>query len=154
MGGGIDVPGSQRSADHLPELAQPGRHLRLLVLGGCCTVVRSSPTAYRLLRPALAWLSCSGVMHAPSNVAQSSRASRKSALRKSAPVRSTSVRSASLRFALLKSAALRSAAARLTSPKLASLKSIPFSSIAVSGCSSLHLFHIVALPCFSRSNCC
>src|SRR5229473_1607364 len=146
MGGGIDVPGSQRSADHLPELAQPGRHLRLLVLGGCCTVVRSSPTSYRLLRPALAWLSCSGVMNAPSNVAQSSRASRKSALRKSAALRSAAARLALLRFALsrsapLKSAPLRSAAASLTSPRLASLTSIPFSSIAVSGCSSLHLFH-------------
>src|SRR5439155_745890 len=105
MGGGIDLPGAQRRADHLLELAQPGRHPGLLVPGGCCTVVavrralRSSSTSYRLSPLTLAWLSCSGVMSAPSNRAQSSL-------------------------------------------------------IAVSGCSALHLFQVVATSCFNRSNCC
>src|SRR6266699_1554271 len=146
--------------------------------------MRSSSASYRLSRPTLAWLSCSGVMSAPSNVAQTSRASHKSAPRRSAPVRSAAMRFAPrksavlrstparlaplklapasialLRFALLrstplKSARLRSAPARLTSPRLASLKSTPFSSIGVSGCSSLHVFQIVAPPCFNRSRCC
>src|SRR5436309_7757630 len=195
MGGGIDLPGAQRRADHLPELAQPGRHPGLLVPGGCCTVVavrralRSSSTSYRLSPLTLAWLSCSGVMSAPSNRAQSSRASRKFAPWRLAPARSASLRLASLRSAWLKSAALRSAAARvaplklapaslallrfallrsallksaplrsaparLTSPRLASLKSAPFSLIAVSGCSALHMFQVVATSCFNRSNCC
>src|SRR6516225_9429683 len=39
----------------------------------------SLSTAYRLAGPTLAWLSCSEVMSAPSNIASSSRASRKSA---------------------------------------------------------------------------
>src|SRR6266567_3046954 len=111
--------------------------------------MRSSSASYRLSRPTLAWLSCSGVMSAPSNVAQTSRASHKSPPRRSAPARS-----ALLRSTPLKSARLRSAPARLTSPRLASLKSTPFSSIGVSGCSSLHVFQIVAPPCFNRSSCC
>src|SRR5216684_6243256 len=151
--------------------------------------MRSSSASYRLSRPTLALLSCSGVMSASSNVAQSSRASRKFAPRRSAPARLASLRSASLRFAPRKSAALRStparfaplklapasrvllrfallrstllksvrprpAPARLTSPRLASLKSMPSSSIGVSGCSSLHVFQVVATPCFNRSSCC
>src|SRR6266536_4751214 len=39
MGGDIDLPGAQRRVDHLPELAQPGRHPGLLALEGRCTVV-------------------------------------------------------------------------------------------------------------------
>src|SRR6266566_817878 len=178
MGGGIDLPGAQRRADHRPELAQPGRHPGLLVPGGCCPVVaarialRSSSISYRLSPSTLAWLSCSGVMSTPSTRAQYSRASRKFAPCRLAPARSASLRLAWLksaalrsaaarlaplksvpsslallrfawlRSALLKSAPLRSASARLTSPRLASLKSTPFSLIAVSGCSALHMFQV------------
>src|SRR6266550_3237862 len=147
MGGGIDSPGAQRRPDHLSELAQPGRHPGHLVRRGCCSVVaarralRSSLTSYRLSPPTLAWLRSAALRSAAARVAPL----------KSAPASLALLKFALLRSALLKLAPLRSAPARLTSPRLASLKSTPFSLIAVSGCSALHLFQVVATSCFNRS---
>src|SRR6266566_8746950 len=109
-----------------------------------CKLAPARSAYLRLASLRLAWLKSAALRSAAARLASL----------KSSPASLAFLRFSLLRSALLKSAPLRSAPARLTSPRLASLRSTPFSSIAVPGCSSLHMFQAVATSCFNRSNCC